>query len=173
MVNALDKSKQTTLPRFLYSLGIREVGEATAANLAQHFFTLDAIMAASHEKLLQVSDVGEIVASHITAFFAQEKNQQVIRNLIEQGVTWEDVAEMDESTPQPLAGLTVVLTGSLSKLTRSDAKAALQALGAKVTGSVSKKTDMLFAGENAGSKLAKAQELGIEIKTEDDLIAML
>ncbi|WP_394241854.1 NAD-dependent DNA ligase LigA [Vibrio astriarenae] len=173
VVNALDKSKQTTLPRFLYSLGIREVGEATAANLAQHFFTLDAIMAASHEKLLQVSDVGEIVASHITAFFAQEKNQQVIRDLIEQGVTWADVAEMDESTPQPLAGLTVVLTGSLSKLTRSDAKAALQALGAKVTGSVSKKTDILFAGENAGSKLAKAQELGIEIKTEDDLIAML
>lgn len=173
VVNALDKSKQTTLPRFLYSLGIREVGEATAANLAQHFFTLDAIMAAPHEKLLQVSDVGEIVASHITAFFAQEKNQQVIRDLIEQGVTWADVAEMDESTPQPLAGLTVVLTGSLSKLTRSDAKAALQALGAKVTGSVSKKTDMLFAGENAGSKLAKAQELGIEIKTEDDLIAML
>ncbi|QIA62734.1 NAD-dependent DNA ligase LigA [Vibrio astriarenae] len=173
VVNALDKSKQTTLPRFLYSLGIREVGEATAANLAQHFFTLDAIMAASHEKLLQVSDVGEIVASHITAFFAQEKNQLVIRDLIEQGVIWADVAEMDESTPQPLAGLTVVLTGSLSKLTRSDAKAALQALGAKVTGSVSKKTDMLFAGENAGSKLAKAQELGIEIKTEDDLIAML
>ncbi|MGR5119974.1 NAD-dependent DNA ligase LigA [Vibrio astriarenae] len=173
VVNALEKSKQTTLPRFLYSLGIREVGEATAANLAQHFLTLDSIQAASHEQLLEVSDVGEIVASHITAFFSQEKNQQVIDDLLAQGITWQEVEAIDESTPQPLAGLTVVLTGSLSKLTRSDAKAALQNLGAKVTGSVSKKTDMLFAGENAGSKLAKAQELGIEIKTEDDLIAML
>ncbi|MGR5260930.1 NAD-dependent DNA ligase LigA [Vibrio astriarenae] len=173
VVNALEKSKQTTLPRFLFSLGIREVGEATAANLAQHFLTLDSIQAASHEQLLEVSDVGEIVASHITAFFSQEKNQQVIDDLLAQGITWQEVEAIDESTPQPLAGLTVVLTGSLSKLTRSDAKAALQNLGAKVTGSVSKKTDMLFAGENAGSKLAKAQELGIEIKTEDDLIAML
>ncbi|MDN2481760.1 NAD-dependent DNA ligase LigA [Vibrio agarivorans] len=173
VVNALEKSKQTTLPRFLYSLGIREVGEATAANLAQHFLTLDSIQAASHEQLLEVSDVGEIVASHITAFFSQEKNQQVIDDLLAQGINWQEVEAIDESTPQPLAGLTVVLTGSLSKLTRSDAKAALQNLGAKVTGSVSKKTDMLFAGENAGSKLAKAQELGIEIKTEDDLIAML
>ncbi|MDR9830856.1 NAD-dependent DNA ligase LigA [Vibrio sp. FNV 38] len=173
VVAALVKSKQTTLPRFLYSLGIREVGEATAANLAQHFGTLEAIKAATHEQLLEVSDVGEIVASHITTFFHQENNQSVILDLLEQGIVWDDIQPVDDSTPQPLAGLTVVLTGSLSKLSRSDAKAALQTLGAKVTGSVSKKTDMLFAGENAGSKLAKAQELGIEIKTEDDLIDMI
>ncbi|MGL6261009.1 NAD-dependent DNA ligase LigA [Vibrio sp. WXL103] len=173
VVNALQASKQTTLPRFLYSLGIREVGEATAANLAQHFLTLEAIQAASHEQLLEVSDVGAIVASHITAFFNQEKNQLVIADLIEQGIHWPEIKPLDDETPQPLAGLTVVLTGSLSKLTRSDAKAALQGLGAKVTGSVSKKTDILFVGENAGSKLAKAQELGIEVRTEDDLINML
>lgn len=173
VVNALQASKQTTLPRFLYSLGIREVGEATAANLAQHFFTLEAIQAASHEHLLEVSDVGAIVASHITAFFNQEKNQLVIADLLEQGIHWPEIRPLDDETPQPLAGLTVVLTGSLSKLTRSDAKAALQGLGAKVTGSVSKKTDILFVGENAGSKLAKAQELGIEVRTEDDLIDML
>jgi len=173
VVDALNKSKETTLPRFLYSLGIREVGEATAANLAQHFKTLDAVKIASHEALIEVQDIGEIVASHITAFFAQEKNLTVIDDLVLQGVHWPDIEEKDESTPQPLAGKTVVLTGSLSQLTRSDAKSALQNLGAKVTGSVSKKTDILFAGENAGSKLAKAQELGIEIRTEDDLISLM
>ncbi|TFH90776.1 NAD-dependent DNA ligase LigA [Vibrio ouci] len=173
VVDALNKSKETTLPRFLYSLGIREVGEATAANLAQHFKTLDAVKIASHEALIEVQDIGEIVASHITAFFAQEKNLTVIDDLVLQGVNWPDIEEKDDSTPQPLAGKTVVLTGSLSQLTRSDAKAALQNLGAKVTGSVSKKTDILFAGENAGSKLAKAQELGIEIRTEDDLISLM
>ncbi|EEX93033.1 NAD-dependent DNA ligase LigA [Vibrio orientalis CIP 102891 = ATCC 33934] len=173
VVDALNKSKETTLPRFLYSLGIREVGEATAANLAQHFKTLDAVKIANHEALVEVQDIGEIVASHIIAFFAQDKNLTVIDDLILQGVHWSDVEEKDESTPQPLAGKTVVLTGSLSQLTRSDAKAALQNLGAKVTGSVSKKTDILFAGENAGSKLAKAQELGIEIRTEEDLISLM
>ncbi|MDC5841841.1 NAD-dependent DNA ligase LigA [Vibrio europaeus] len=173
VVDALNKAKQTTLARFLYSLGIREVGEATAANLAQHFKTLDLVKAASHEKLVEVQDIGDIVASHITAFFAQDKNQSVIDELIEQGVNWPDIEEKDEDAPQPLDGKTVVLTGSLSQLTRSDAKSALQALGAKVTGSVSKKTDILFAGENAGSKLAKAQELGIEIRTEEDLISLM
>ncbi|MDC5807501.1 NAD-dependent DNA ligase LigA [Vibrio europaeus] len=173
VVDALNKAKQTTLARFLYSLGIREVGEATAANLAQHFKTLDLVKAASHEKLVEVQDIGDIVASHITAFFAQDKNQSVIDELIEQGVNWPDIEEKDEDAPQPLDGKTVVLTGSLSQLTRSDAKSALQALGAKVTGSVSKKTDILFAGENAGSKLAKAQDLGIEIRTEEDLISLM
>lgn len=173
VVDALNQSKQTTLPRFLYSLGIREVGEATAANLAQHFKSLLAVTKATHEELIAVSDIGEIVASHITAFFAQESNQQVIEQLLEQGINWPEIEERDESTPQPLAGKTVVLTGSLSQLSRSDAKAALQDLGAKVTGSVSKKTDILFAGENAGSKLAKAQDLGIEIRTEQDLIDLI
>ncbi|MFB9217472.1 NAD-dependent DNA ligase LigA [Vibrio sinaloensis] len=173
VVDALNQSKQTTLPRFLYSLGIREVGEATAANLAQHFKSLQAVTKATHEELIAVSDIGEIVASHITAFFAQESNQQVIEQLLEQGINWPEIEERDESTPQPLAGKTVVLTGSLSQLSRSDAKAALQDLGAKVTGSVSKKTDILFAGENAGSKLAKAQDLGVEIRTEQDLIDLI
>ncbi|MFM2590678.1 NAD-dependent DNA ligase LigA [Vibrio sp. TBV020] len=173
VVDALKKSKQTTLTRFLYSLGIREVGEATAANLAQHFKTLDAVKVATHEQLIEVQDIGDIVASHITAFFAQEKNQSVIDELLNQGVAWPEITEKDANVPQPLEGKTVVLTGSLSQLTRSDAKAALQNLGAKVTGSVSKKTDILFAGENAGSKLAKAQELGVEIRTEQDLISLM
>ncbi|MFA0415311.1 NAD-dependent DNA ligase LigA [Vibrio renipiscarius] len=173
VVDALVKAKQTTLPRFLYSLGIREVGEATAANLAAHFKTLEAVMTANHEQLIEVQDVGVIVASHVTAFFAQEKNQLVITELVEQGIHWPTIEDLDDSVPQPLAGKTVVLTGSLSQLSRSDAKAALQNLGAKVAGSVSKKTDILFVGENAGSKLAKAQELGIEVQTEQDLINLM
>lgn len=173
VVDALNKSKETSLPRFLYSLGIREVGEATAANLAQHFKTLEAVKSATHEQLIEVQDIGAIVASHITAFFAQEKNLNVIDELIDQGVCWAEIEDKGDDVPQPLAGKTVVLTGTLSQLSRNDAKAALQNLGAKVTGSVSKKTDILFAGENAGSKLAKAQELGIEIRSEQELIEML
>lgn len=173
IVDALAKAKATTLPRFLYSLGIREVGEATAANLAQHFKSLEAVQSASHEDLIKVQDIGGIVASHITAFFAQDKNKLVIEELRDLGVHWPDIEEKDADSPQPLAGKVVVLTGSLSQLTRSDAKAALEGLGAKVTGSVSKKTDILFAGENAGSKLAKAQELGVEIRTEEDLISLM
>ncbi len=173
VVDALEKSKLTTLPRFLYSLGIREVGEATALNLAQHFKTLDAVKQASHEELITVSDVGDIVANHIVYFFKQEKNGLVITKLIESGVHWPELAQPSDDQPQPLAGKVVVLTGSLSQLNRNDAKAALQALGAKVTGSVSKKTDILFAGEAAGSKLAKAQELGIEVRNEQDLVDLL
>ena len=173
VVNALNKAKQTTLAKFLYSLGIREVGEATAANLANHFKTLDSVQAATLEQLIEVQDIGQIVANHVMAFFAQEQNQKVIQELIELGVTWPDIEDMDDNTPQPLAGKTVVLTGSLSQLTRQEAKAALERLGAKVTGSVSKNTDILFAGDNAGSKLAKAQELGVEVKTEQDLVDLL
>ncbi|PMM88965.1 DNA ligase (NAD(+)) LigA [Vibrio breoganii] len=173
VVDALEKSKQTTLPRFLYSLGIREVGEATAANLAQHFKTLERIEQASIEALLEVPDVGAIVAEHIKAFFAQERNQAVIAELIESGINWAEIKEVANAQELPLAGKTVVLTGSLSQLTRSDAKAALQNLGAKVTGSVSKKTDILFAGEAAGSKLAKAQDLGVEIQDEQGLIDLM
>ncbi|MEZ8967197.1 NAD-dependent DNA ligase LigA [Vibrio breoganii] len=173
VVDALEKSKQTTLPRFLYSLGIREVGEATAANLAQHFKTLERIEQASVEALLEVPDVGAIVAEHIKAFFAQERNQAVIAELIESGINWAEIKEVANAQELPLAGKTVVLTGSLSQLTRSDAKAALQNLGAKVTGSVSKKTDILFAGEAAGSKLAKAQDLGVEIQDEQGLIDLM
>ena len=172
VVDALEKAKATTLPRFLYSLGIREVGEATALNLAQHFLTLEAVMEANVEQLVAVPDVGNIVANHVQTFFEQENNQKVIAQLREYGVHWPDIAAKDEQAEasQPLAGKTVVLTGSLSQMTRSDAKAALQSMGAKVTGSVSKNTDILFAGEAAGSKLAKAQELGVEVKTEQDLL---
>jgi DNA ligase (NAD+) len=173
VVNALQASKETTLPRFLYSLGIREVGEATAANLAAHFKTLPAVQDATLEQLIEVSDVGDIVAKHVVYFFKQEKNQLVIADLLKQGVHWTEIEELSEDVPQPLAGKVVVLTGSLSQLNRNDAKAALQALGAKVTGSVSKKTDILFAGEAAGSKLTKAQELGIEILDEQALVDLL
>lgn len=175
VVNALTKAKETTLPRFLYSLGIREVGEATALNLAQHFLTLEAIMQASVEQLIEVQDVGAIVANHVKAFFDQERNQQVITRLRDLGVHWPDLAAKSDAdaAAQPLAGKTVVLTGSLTQLSRNDAKAALQALGAKVAGSVSKNTDIVFAGEAAGSKLVKAQELGVEVRTEQDLLDLL
>ncbi len=149
IVNALKKSKNTTLARFLYSLGIREVGEATAANLALHYKSLENIQSATHESLIQVQDIGDIVASHITTFFSSEKNLKVIESLLGHGINWPEIEDRVEGVELPLDGLTVVLTGSLSQLTRSDAKAALQNLGAKVTGSVSKKTDILFAGENA------------------------
>ncbi|WP_029851329.1 NAD-dependent DNA ligase LigA [Vibrio parahaemolyticus] len=173
IVNALEKSKLTTLPRFLYSLGIREVGEATAANLAQHFKSLEAIQAATEEQLIAVQDIGVVVAKHITTFFEEEKNQAVVQDLLVQGIHWPEVSAPEQGAELPLEGKTVVLTGTLSQLGRTEAKEALQSLGAKVTGSVSKKTDILFAGENAGSKLAKAQELGIEIKTEQDLLELI
>ncbi|MBF4281484.1 NAD-dependent DNA ligase LigA [Vibrio anguillarum] len=173
IVNALNAAKMTTLPRFLYSLGIREVGEATAANLALHFGSLDKIRQATHEELLEVQDVGVIVASHVTSFFEQDKNKRVINELIELGIQWPNIEKPSQDAILPLLGKVVVLTGSLSKLSRSDAKAALQELGAKVTGSVSKNTDILFAGEAAGSKLVKAQELGIEIRSEQDLLELM
>jgi len=173
VVNALQKAKETTLPRFIYSLGIREVGEATAMNLANHYKSLEHVMAANHESLIEVSDIGDIVANHIVSFFSQDKNRDVVEQLVGLGVSWPEISEPEEGAELPLEGKTVVLTGSLFQLGRSEAKAALQALGAKVTGSVSKKTDILFAGEAAGSKLAKAQDLGIEIRSEQDLLDML
>lgn len=172
LVTALDNAKQTTLAKFLYSLGIREVGEATAQNLAQHFLTLEKVTQATVEALVDVSDVGEIVATHVRGFFSEAHNMDVVNALIEQGIHWPALSSPSEES-QPLAGLTYVLTGSLSELNRNDAKARLQVLGAKVSGSVSAKTDALIAGEKAGSKLTKAQDLGIDILTEADLIALL
>ncbi|KPH60158.1 MULTISPECIES: NAD-dependent DNA ligase LigA [Pseudoalteromonas] len=172
LVAALDDAKQTTLAKFLYSLGIREVGEATAQNLANHFLTLEMVTTATAEALVEVSDVGEIVAKHVRGFFAEQHNLDVVEALIAQGIHWPELIPPSEES-QPLAGLTYVLTGTLSVLNRNDAKARLQQLGAKVSGSVSAKTDALIAGEKAGSKLTKAQDLGIEILTEDDLIALL
>ena len=172
LVNALQDAKQTTLAKFLYSLGIREVGEATAQNLANHFLTLEKITQASVDALTEVSDVGEIVAKHVRGFFSEEHNMAVVNALIEQGIHWPELTA-PSADAQPLAGLTYVLTGTLSELNRNDAKARLQALGAKVSGSVSAKTDALIAGEKAGSKLTKAQDLGIDVLTEADLIALL
>ncbi|HIF9079325.1 TPA: NAD-dependent DNA ligase LigA [Photobacterium damselae] len=170
LVDAFGNAKETTLPRFIYSLGIREVGEATAANLAHYFETLEALMAASKEQLIEVPDVGEIVAAHIFNFFREEHNLAVVNDLREVGIHWPDIEKVADDVELPFEGKTVVLTGSLSQLSRTEAKEALQKLGAKVTGSVSKKTDLVVAGEAAGSKLTKAQELGIEVWDEQQLI---
>ncbi|WP_438270799.1 NAD-dependent DNA ligase LigA [Shewanella metallivivens] len=172
IVNAIKQAKTTTLARFLYSLGIREVGEATAANLAQHFADFERIRTASVEQLLEVSDVGEVVAKHISQFFAQPHNIEVIEQLLDAGITWPAIEQADESQLS-LKGQTWVLTGTLTQLNRNDAKAQLQALGAKVAGSVSKNTDCVVAGEAAGSKLAKAQELGVKVIDEQGLLDLL
>ena len=174
VVNALEKSKATTFARFLYALGIREVGEATAAGLAAYFATLEALEQASIEELQKVPDVGIVVATHVFHFFAEENNRDVIAQLRAEGVNWPaPVVVNAEEIDSPFAGKTVVLTGSLSQLSRDDAKARLMALGAKVAGSVSKKTDLVIAGEAAGSKLAKAQELGIAVIDEAEMLRLL
>ena len=175
VVDALEKAKLTTLPRFLYALGIREVGEATAANLANHFGELEKVMNADLDALIEVQDVGKVVATHVRNFMDEESNRAVIRDLTEEiGVHWPLVEVVNaEEIDSPFAGKTVVLTGSLSQMNRDDAKERLVALGAKVSGSVSKKTDLLIAGEAAGSKLAKAQELGIPVIDEAEMIRLL
>ncbi|MGF7480552.1 NAD-dependent DNA ligase LigA [Providencia sp. SP181] len=175
LIDALEKSKQTTLARFIYALGIREVGEATAANLAAHYATLDAVMAADEESLKTVQDIGHVVAKHVVNFFHEAHNQAVINDLITKAnIHWPEVKVINSAEiDSPFAGKTVVLTGSMSILTRDEAKNKLVALGAKVAGSVSKKTDMVIAGEAAGSKLAKANELGIPVIDEDELIRLL
>lgn len=174
VVNALEKSKETTFARFLYALGIREVGEATAAGLAAHYGSLEALTAASIDDLQKVPDVGIVVATHVFNFFAEESNLDVIHQLQAEGVRWPApvVINADE-IDSPFAGKTVVLTGSLSQMSRDDAKARLVELGAKVAGSVSKKTDLVIAGEAAGSKLVKAQELGIEVIDEAEMLRLL
>ena len=169
---ALEKSKQTTLPRFLFGLGLRHVGEATAKDLTRHFGTLDAIMDASVEQLLQVPDVGPVVAQSLHTFFQQPHNREVVEQLRACGVTWPEGAPA-ERAPQVLAGKTVVLTGTLPTLSRDAAKDMLEAAGAKVAGSVSKKTSYVVAGEDAGSKLARAQELGVPVLDEAGMLALL
>lgn len=171
LISALDKAKATTLAKFIYGLGIREVGEATAANLANHFFTLNAIQAASFEALKAVSDVGDVVAKNIVNFFKESHNAEVV-SALEAIMTWPDIIEKS-ADEQPLAEKTFVLTGTLTQMGRSEAKAALQSLGAKVSGSVSAKTNFLVAGEKSGSKLTKAQDLGVTVLTEDDLVNLL
>jgi DNA ligase (NAD+) len=172
LVDALQKSKQTTLARFLYALGIRHVGESTARDLARHFGTLNAVMDASPEQLLQVPDVGPVVAQSIHTFFMQPHNREVVDQLRSVGLSWPESAPA-QAAPLPLAGKTFVLTGTLPTLSREAAKAMLEAAGAKVAGSVSKKTDYVVAGAEAGGKLAKAGELGIAVIDEARMLAML
>ncbi|WP_312260371.1 NAD-dependent DNA ligase LigA [Limnohabitans sp.] len=172
LLEALETSKQTTLGRFLFSLGIRHVGEATAKELARHFGQLDAVMAASEDALLQVPDVGPVVAHSIRTFFDQPHNREVVQALRDAGITW---AEGDALAPteMPLAGITVVLTGTLQSMGRDEAKEKLEALGAKVAGSVSKKTHYVVAGAEAGSKLDKAQQLGVPVLDDAGLAVLL
>jgi DNA ligase (NAD+) len=173
LLDALSRSKETSLERFLYALGIRDVGEATAVNLSQHFGSLDALMAASQEELEDVPDVGPIVATHIRTFFDQEHNREVIADLLDQGLRWPNPEKRSTLSASPLEKRTLVLTGTLSRMSRDEAKRLIQAAGGKVVGSVSKNTDFLVAGENPGSKLQKAQELGIDILDEDGLAQLL
>jgi len=168
LINAIQTSKSTTLDRFIYALGIREVGEATAKNLANYFRTLPEIQAATLEELEAVDDVGPIVASHIVTFFKQPHNLEVLKALLDAEITWPAI-EKQSVDNMPLQGKIYVLTGSLKSMTRGEAKEKLQALGAKVTGSVSKNTTAIIAGEKAGSKLTKAKKLDIPVFNEDKL----
>ena len=172
LVEALEKSKQTTLPRFIFGLGIRHVGEATAKALAQHFGQLDAVMDATEAQLLDVADVGPIVATSIRTFFDQPHNREVVEQLRACGLTWTE-GPPAAVTPKPLSGKTFVITGTLPTLSRDEAKDLLEAAGAKVAGSVSKKTDYLLAGLEAGSKLDKAQALGVSVIDEQQMKALL
>jgi DNA ligase (NAD+) len=173
LVASIEKSRETTLPRLLYALGIREVGEATALALARHFGTLEALMAASAEEIQQVEDVGPVVAAHVAAFFASEDHVNVIKALRRKGVKWPEVARAPAGTSVPLAGRTFVLTGTLESMTREEAEEALTARGAKVSASVSKKTSFVVAGAEAGSKLARARELGVRVLDEQEFHALL
>ena len=172
LLDALEKSKQTTLARFLFALGVRHVGETTAKDLARHFGTLDAIMAASPEQLLQTPDVGPVIADSVHAFFAEPHNREVVEQLRAVGIHWPE-GEPAPAALLPLAGQTFVLTGTLPTLSRDEAKALLEAAGAKVSGSVSKKTHYVVAGEEAGSKLDKARELGVAVIDEAAMRALL
>jgi len=172
LLNAIAKSRDTTLARFLYALGIRDVGETTAAALARQFGRLDALLAADEAALLATPDVGPVVASSIRQFLSEPHNQQIIAQLQAAGVNWSDQAAAQD-LPQPLAGQTWVLTGTLATIGRDEAGDRLRALGAKVSGSVSKKTHAVVAGERAGSKLDAAKEHQVQILDETALLALL
>jgi DNA ligase (NAD+) len=172
LIDALEKSKQTTLGRFLFALGIRHVGESTARDLARHFGKLNAVMAADADQLLQVPDVGPVVADSLRTFFAQPHNREVVEQLQAVGVTWPEGVPAP-ATLLPLTGKTFVITGTLPTLGRDEAKALLEAAGAKVSGSVSKKTSYVVAGEDAGSKLDKARALGVEVIDEAQMLGLI
>jgi DNA ligase (NAD+) len=173
LVAAINQSKQTTLARFVYALGIRNVGESTARDLAQHFGNLDALMQADAAVLQQVNDVGPVVAQSVVQFFAEAHNADVIRELRHLGVTWAEHAARAAPATGKLSGKVFVLTGTLPRLTREDAQARIEAAGGKVSGSVSRKTDFVVVGDEPGSKYTKAVELGIEILDESGLLKLL
>jgi DNA ligase (NAD+) len=173
LVAAIEHSKQTTLPRFLYALGIRDVGESTAATLATHFGTLEALEPADLDTIQQASDVGPVVAAHIRHFFDQEDNRKVIAELRRLGVQWPVMEARAAVKEGALVGKTFVITGTLASMSREQAAARITALGGKVSGSVSKKTSYLVAGTEAGSKLAKAQELNVPVLEEEAFLKLL
>jgi DNA ligase (NAD+) len=173
LVAALEQSKQTTLPRFLYALGIRDVGEATALALAEHFGDLDPLQVATLEEIQEVRDVGPVVAAHVREFFDEEHNRRVIRNLRAAGVRWPVIERGAAAAAGPLTGQVVVITGTLATLSREEAKEAARAAGATVTDSVSRKTTLLVVGAEAGSKLKKAQDLGVRIADEAEFLRLL
>lgn len=173
LIQAVENSKQTTLSRFLYGLGIREVGDATAVSLATYYGKLASIMEAGVEDLQEVPDVGPIVASRIQAFFAEKQNQKIVQELVDRGVAWEEFEPQQAAKSGPLTGKIFVLTGTMKDMTRDQLKDRILALGGKVTGSVSKKTDVVIYGDKAGSKLSKAQKLGITTIGEDGLNKLL
>jgi DNA ligase (NAD+) len=172
ILEAIKNSRQTTLPRFIFALGIREVGEATALNLARHFGSWEALARASEQQLLEVADVGPVVADHLAQFFDSQSSMQVVEQLREAGVSWPDI-DVVPAQELPLSGQTWVVTGKLESLGRNEAKAHLQTLGARVAGSVSAKTDCVVAGPGAGSKLGKATELGVKLIDEQAFLALL
>ena len=171
VLDALTTSKATSLPRFIYALGIRHVGESTAKDLALYFADMESLMSASEEQLLQVNDVGPVVAKSIVSYFADSLNVELVRQLIASGVHWPAIEKLDLSTAV-FAGKTLVLTGTLPTLSREQASALIEKHGGKVSGSVSKKTHFVVAGEDAGSKLLKARELGVTVLSEEELLAL-
>jgi DNA ligase (NAD+) len=173
IVAAIEKSKQTTLPRFLFALGIRHVGEATAKELARHFGRFDAIMDATEEQLLEVTDIGATVAQSLRTFFDQAHNREVVAQLRACGVTWQEGPAAAPATAKPLSGKTLVITGTLPHLSRDEAKDLIEAAGGKVAGSVSKKTSFLVAGAEAGAKLDNARELAVAVLDEAGLKELL
>jgi DNA ligase (NAD+) len=173
LLSAIEKSKNTTLARFIYALGIREVGETTALSLAQFFKALDPIFTADPEYLQTIDDIGPVVAQRIYDFFHQQHNVDVVNKLLNAGIEWQKIEEHQHQHQHHLHGKIIVITGSLTNYSRQELKEQLQQMGAKVTGSISAKTDILIAGEKAGSKLDKAEQLGINIVTEEGLDKLL
>jgi DNA ligase (NAD+) len=173
LLEAIGRARETTLDRFLYALGIPEVGEATSKGLARHFVSLDALMGASEDQLEEVEDVGPVMAAQIASFFREPHNRDVIRDLRNQGVHWDETSPPPPSNTAPLQGKTFVITGTLSGMTRDEAATRIEALGGKVTGSVTSKTTYLVVGDSPGSKLAKAEKLGVGILDEAGFLSVI